>query len=90
MTDAPTIRPAARDDLPALHLLIERAYRGDGARAGWTHEADLLGGQRTDPAALEEMLADPDGYLLVAGEAGALMAASWSGRSGAPGHISGC
>ena len=52
-------------DLPELHELVERAYRGDSARRGWTHEADLLGGQRTDLAALEAMLADPAQHLLV-------------------------
>lgn len=60
------IRPATADDLPALHALVERAYRGNAARAGWTHEADLLGGQRTDMAALAETLADPDRLLIVA------------------------
>lgn len=66
------IRPATPADLPALHALVERAYRGDSAKAGWTHEADLLGGQRTDLAALTEMLADPEQHLLVALDVGAL------------------
>jgi len=57
--------PASRDDLPALHALIESAYRGDSARRGWSHEADLLDGQRTDLAALDAMLADPAQHLLV-------------------------
>lgn len=57
---------AAGADLPALHALIERAYRGDEARRGWTHEADLLGGQRTDLAALEDSLASPAQRLLIA------------------------
>ena len=42
------LEPATADDLPELHALVERAYRGDGARAGWTHEADLVGAVRTD------------------------------------------
>lgn len=67
------IRTATATDLPALHALIERAYRGDSARAGWTHEADLLGGQRTDLAALAEMSADPDQHLLIAVEEGVLV-----------------
>ena len=45
-------------DVAALHRLIESAYRGDSAKAGWTHEADLLGGQRTDEAELLDILAD--------------------------------
>ncbi len=59
------LEPASIDDLPALHTLIESAYRGDTARAGWSHEADLLGGQRTDLAALEAMLGDPLQHVLV-------------------------
>lgn len=67
------IRPATLADVPVLHRLIEGAYRGDSARRGWTHEADLLDGQRTDVAALRGMLADPAGRLLVAEAAGALV-----------------
>lgn len=59
------LEAATAADLPALHALVERAYRGDSARRGWTHEADLLDGQRTDLAALEAMLADPAQHLLV-------------------------
>jgi predicted N-acetyltransferase YhbS len=62
----PTIRPATRADIPALHALIESAYRGDSARQGWTHEADLLDGQRTDPASLAEIIDDTDQRILVA------------------------
>jgi len=62
------IGPARSGELPALHRLIESAYRGDSAKRGWTHEADLLGGQRTDLEALEAMLDDPAQALLVARE----------------------
>ncbi len=63
-----TVRLAQHDDLPLLHPVIERAYRGDAARGGWTHEADLLEGQRTDLATLEAILDDSAARLLV-GEA---------------------
>ena len=63
---APTFRPAAPDDVPALHRLIESAYRGDSAKVGWTHEADLLGGQRTDEAELLDILADASRAILLA------------------------
>jgi ribosomal protein S18 acetylase RimI-like enzyme len=61
-----TIRPATVADIPALHALIERTYRGDTAKAGWTHEADMIGGQRTDPEQLAEMIADPRQLILIA------------------------
>ena len=59
------LEPAQSADLPALHALIESAYRGDSARLGWSHEADLLEGQRTDMQALESMLADPAQTILI-------------------------
>lgn len=60
------IRPATHDDLPTLHPVIERAYRGDSARAGWTHEADLLSDQRTDLDTLRGLIDDPASRLLIA------------------------
>lgn len=68
----PVFRPAAPDDVPALWALIESAYRGDSAKAGWTHEADLLGGQRTDEAELRDILADASRIILLAEVDGAL------------------
>ncbi len=59
------LEPALIDDLPALHALVESAYRGDTARRGWSHEADLLGGQRTDRDSLDAMLEDPAQLLLI-------------------------
>jgi GNAT superfamily N-acetyltransferase len=60
------IREAAPGDIPAAHRLIESAYRGDAARQGWTHEADMLEGQRTDPEAIAGLIADPKEHLLLA------------------------
>jgi len=68
----PDFRPAAPDDVPALRALIESAYRGDSAKVGWTHEADLLGGQRTDEAELRDILADASRIILLAEVDGAL------------------
>jgi len=59
------LRDATADDLPDLHALIESAYRGESARRGWSHEADLLDGERTQLAELEAMLANPAQHLLL-------------------------
>lgn len=56
----PTIAEATRADLPAVAALVNAAYRGDAARRGWTHESDLLDGQRTDAATLADELDAPD------------------------------
>ncbi|MGW5413391.1 GNAT family N-acetyltransferase [Actinomadura geliboluensis] len=69
-----TFRTADPADVPALVALIESAYRGDASRAGWTTEADLLGGQRTDAEAVTDVLTGPDSRMLVAETDGALTA----------------
>lgn len=66
-------RFATLADIPAAHALIESAYRGESAKAGWTHEADLLGGQRTDHEALAEIVDDPKQSLILAEDDGALV-----------------
>lgn len=69
-----TLRPATAADVPALVALVNRAYRGEAARQGWTTEAHLLDGPRIDEAALHEMLAAPNAVILQAfSEAGGLV-----------------
>jgi len=62
-------REAEAADISALVALIESAYRGDASRAGWTTEADLLGGNRTSAAMLAETLADSNQTMLACEEA---------------------
>jgi GNAT superfamily N-acetyltransferase len=59
----------ADDDVPDVVALVESAYRGDTSRAGWTTEADLLDGQRTDPESVRAIVASTTGYLLLARDA---------------------
>jgi ribosomal protein S18 acetylase RimI-like enzyme len=60
-----TYRDAAEADVPALVALIESAYRGEASRAGWTSEADILGGQRTDPQGVREVITAPGSRLMI-------------------------
>ncbi|WP_455353964.1 GNAT family N-acetyltransferase [Streptomyces sp. SYSU K217416] len=69
-----TFRDAAEADVPALVGLIESAYRGDASRAGWTTEADLLQGQRTDPDGVLDVIRAAGSRLLVVEREGALVA----------------
>lgn len=82
----PTIRLARPADLPLLHPVIERAYRGDAARQGWTFESDLLTGQRTDIATLSAILDSPADRLLVAERDGALIGCVQVTDKDAPAH----
>lgn len=87
MTDLP-IEVAAEADLTALHALIEAAYRGDSARRGWTHEADLLDGQRTDMEALAAIVGDPGQRMLVARDASRLVGCiQLTSRDGSIGYL---
>ena len=75
MPDSPlTFRPAVPADVDALVVLVESAYRGDTSRAGWTTEADLLEGQRTDAAALVELLTAPASRIVLAESGGRIVA----------------
>ena len=71
---APTFRDAKDTDVDALVALIESAYRGDSSRAGWTTEADILQGQRTDPEGVLAVIKSPDSRLLNAERDGRLVA----------------
>jgi ribosomal protein S18 acetylase RimI-like enzyme len=59
-------RCATLADLTDAVVLVESAYRGDASRAGWTTEADLLDGQRTDAEELAGILNDSSARLLLA------------------------
>jgi ribosomal protein S18 acetylase RimI-like enzyme len=59
------IRQAQRQDADALAALVNGAYRGDYARQGWTTEADLIDGTRTDANILEETLNRQGATILV-------------------------
>jgi ribosomal protein S18 acetylase RimI-like enzyme len=67
-------RAARPQDVPALVDLVESAYRGERGRAGWTHEADLLSGQRTDVQMAGAAVRDPAGVVLVAETGGQILA----------------
>jgi ribosomal protein S18 acetylase RimI-like enzyme len=61
-----TITTASAADAPALKALLEAAYRGDSARRGWNHEADILDDERVAPGEVEALLADPAVTILTA------------------------
>lgn len=61
-----SIRPARENESQAIANLVNSAYRGESSRAGWTTEADLLDGQRTDAEAIADLIASPDRTILAA------------------------
>jgi ribosomal protein S18 acetylase RimI-like enzyme len=57
-------------DAQPLADLVNAAYRGDGGRLGWTHEAELLSGPRAKASDIAALLKDPTTTILMRREDG--------------------
>jgi ribosomal protein S18 acetylase RimI-like enzyme len=66
-------RFARPGDVPGIVDLVESAYRGASSREGWTTEADLLDGQRTDAEAISALLTRTGRVMLLAEADGQLV-----------------
>ena len=55
---------ATEKDIPELVVLINSAYRGEASKKGWTTEADLLVGVRTDEENLQQLINDHNATIL--------------------------
>ena len=82
-------RTATRADVPQVVALVESAYRGDASRAGWTTEAEMLDGQRTDA---DDVLSKIEGErsLILLAERDGRLGASRTSRSRTARGTSGC
>jgi ribosomal protein S18 acetylase RimI-like enzyme len=52
-------------DVPQLNKLVNAAYRGETSKKGWTTEADLLGGIRTDEEVLTSLITKENSVMLL-------------------------
>lgn len=68
------LRPAVGPDCAALASFVNAGYRGDTSKAGWTTEADLLGGQRVDADGLRDVIGKPGSVVLLHEVAGEIVA----------------
>ncbi len=82
------INAAHPADAPAIKALLEAAYRGDSARQGWNHEADILTDERMPLAALHALFADANVDILVARDGVAVIGCvSVAAKGGGLGHL---
>jgi ribosomal protein S18 acetylase RimI-like enzyme len=61
-----TLRTASPADAEAIRDLVNSAYRGESSKRGWTTEADILGGQRTDLDSVLGMIRSPESRVELA------------------------
>lgn len=78
----PTFRYATPEDTARVRALIERVYRGPEARAGWTHEADLLQLPRTSDREVEALIASAKSRFVLVEEGGELIACALISHEG--------
>lgn len=88
-TDNPALRfrVATAADVDSIVALVDSAYRGDASRAGWTTEADLLDGQRTDAAEVADLIATPGNCILLCERDGELLGSAHVERHGVTAHF---
>jgi GNAT superfamily N-acetyltransferase len=77
-----TFRAATPADIEVVTRLVESAYRGDSSRQGWTSEAELLDGQRTDRDQVASLIGGADSRILLAEREGRLEASCHIERQG--------
>jgi ribosomal protein S18 acetylase RimI-like enzyme len=58
------ITKATAADVSGLNKLINSGYRGEYSKKGWTTEANILVGSRTNEAELEEIIRDSKNTML--------------------------
>ncbi len=63
--NAVAFRKAAPTDAERIATLINSAYRGEHSKLGWTTEAELLDGRRTDTEEILRLIAKPDSLVLL-------------------------
>lgn len=61
-----TFHTAHPDQAFQIAALVNSAYRGDSSKVGWTTEADLLDGQRTDAESIKNIILEPKNSIIVA------------------------
>jgi GNAT superfamily N-acetyltransferase len=70
-----SIETGSPRDAVELAAHVNAGYRGDSSRAGWTTEADLVSGTRTDAAQLIEEMAKPGSrFEIIRDEEGKILA----------------
>ena len=80
-----TIREAIPGDAPQIARLVNAAYRPHPGAEGWTHESDIVAGERTSTQQVEEALGSSVVFVGLRGSA--IVACIQVARKGIEAHI---
>ena len=59
------ISKATLNDVSALNILVNSAYRGESSKQGWTTEANILDGIRTSEKELSAIIRQPENNIFI-------------------------
>lgn len=82
-----SFRLAETVDVEQIVALINSAYRGESSRQGWTTEADILAGRRTDVADIMRLLGQDDSIMLLCWKAAELLGSVHLQKTDSHAHI---
>lgn len=82
-----TFRKANKSDAAAITQLVNQAYRPQTGEVGWTHEYDLVSGNRTSVVQVEEIILKPNSVILVGLQGAEIVACVHVEKEGSYCHI---
>ena len=80
-------RTANKLDAEEIAQLVNQAYRPEPDAAGWTHEADLVYGNRTSAGQVTEIISKPDSLMLLGLNGSEIVACAHIEKDGSSSHI---
>ncbi|MHB9103197.1 MAG: GNAT family N-acetyltransferase [Sulfuricella sp.] len=80
-------RTANESDATAIAELVNEAYRPELGAAGWTHESELVSGNRTTPSQVAETISRPNSVILVGLKDSGIVACVHVEKEGGNSHI---
>ena len=82
-----TFHTASKSEAEAIAQLVNKAYRPETGSAGWTHESDLVSGNRTSAGQVSELMSKPDSVILVGLKDSEIVACVHVEKDGSNSHI---
>jgi ribosomal protein S18 acetylase RimI-like enzyme len=82
-----SFRRASTGDAAGIAALVNACYRGESSRRGWTTEADLLDGTRTDEGEIRSLIERKDSLILLCIDREAIVGSVHLQKEGTAGYL---